>query len=384
MIRGAGAGNQRNWQSLEWISVAGFKSMESVQKLKMGRINVVIGANGSGKSNLISVFSLLEAIRGGRLGEYVARSGGGNRVLHFGAKTTNELVIDVSFWKDDNRYQITLVPDESDRLVPAKEVVFFWDKRYPRPFDEPLAPVGAEAGISKDVKTGVASWIQGHLDRWRLYHFHDTGPHSPFKKMCALHDNDFLRADGSNLAAFLYLLQNKHKKSYNLIRRTIRLVAPFFDDFVLKPMAMNEDMIRLVWKHIDSDSYFDASSLSDGTLRFMAMTTLLLQPEEFLPSVILVDEPELGLHPYAITLFCSLVKAASVRAQVVIATQSSLILDHFEPEDILVAKRRQGASTFERLNTEDLEVWLHDYSLGQLWEKNEIGGRPTPEMRRMR
>ena len=384
MIQSMGASSPRDWQPVEWISVAGFKSMESVQKLKMGRINVVIGANGSGKSNLISVFSFLEAIRGGRLGEYVARSGGGDRMLHFGAKTTDELVIDVSFSNDVNRYQITLVPDESDRLVPAKEVVFFWDKRYSKPFDKPLAPVGAEAGISKDVNTGVACWIQGRLDRWRLYHFHDTGPHSPFKKMCALHDNECLRADGSNLAAFLYLLKKRHEKSYNLIRRTIRLAAPFFDDFALMPTAMNEDMIRLVWKHVDSDSYFDASSLSDGTLRFMAMTTLLLQPEEFLPSVILVDEPELGLHPYAITLFCSLVKAASVRAQVVIATQSSLILDHFEPEDILVAKRRQGASTFERLNTEDLEAWLHDYSLGQLWEKNEIGGRPTPEKRRTR
>ena len=384
MIQSTGVNSSRDWQPLEWISVAGFKSIESVQKLKMERINVVIGANGSGKSNLISVFSFLEAIRDGRLGEYAVRSGGGNRVLHFGAKTTDELVIDVSFLNNVNRYQITLVRDASDRLVPTREVVFFWDKKYPQPFEKPLAPVGTEAGISKDVKTGVASWIQGHLDRWRLYHFHDTGPHSPFKTMCALHDNKFLRANGSNLAAFLYLLQEKHEESYDLIRRTVRLAAPFFDDFVLRPMAMNEDMIQLVWRHVDSDSYFDASSLSDGTLRFMAMTTLLLQPEEFLPSVILVDEPELGLHPYAITLFCSLVKATSIKAQVIIATQSSLILDHFEPENILVAKRRQGASTFERLNTDDLEAWLHDYSLGQLWEKNEIGGRPTPEKRRTR
>lgn len=385
MTQDIGASGPNNWQPLEWISVAGFKSIESVQKLPMKRVNVVIGANGSGKSNLVSVFSFLEAIRGGRLGKYVAMAGGADRVLHFGAKATDELVIDVSFADSRNQYRITLIPNESDRLVPLHEVASFWDKqKYDRPYDSVLSSSGTEAGISRDVRTGITSWIQSRLDRWRLYHFHDTGPHSPFKKTCALHDNRFLRPDGSNLPAFLYLLQHKHPESYDLIRRTIRLAMPFFNDFILRPMAVNEDVIRLEWQHTGTDSYFDASSLSDGTLRFMAMATLLLQPRQFLPSVILMDEPELGLHPYATTLFCSLVKAASVRAQVIIATQSSLMLDHFQPEDVLVAERRDGASMFTRLNTTKLEAWLHDYSLGQLWEKNEFGGRPTPEMRRTR
>ena len=380
-----GASSQHCRQPLDWISVAGFKSIESVKKLQLRKTNVVIGANGSGKSNLVNVFSFLEAVRAGNLGEYVTRAGGGDRVLHFGAKNTDELVIDVSFADDINRYKITLVPDQSDRLVPLRESVHYWDKRtHPHPYIELLFPVGREAGISKDAPAGVSGWIQRRLDRWRLYHFHDTGPQSPFKKTCALHDNRFLRPDGSNLAAFLYLLQEKHKESYDLIRRTIRLAAPFFDDFVLEPMAANEDAIRLEWRHVGTDSYFDVSSLSDGTLRFMAMATLLLQPAHFLPSVILMDEPELGLHPYAVTLFCSLVKAASAKAQVIVATQSALVLDHFEPEDVLVADRRDGASTFERLNPANLEGWLLDYSLGQLWEKNEFGGRPTPEMRRAR
>lgn len=351
MTRDTGATDRNNCRPIEWISVAGFKSIESVQKLSMKRVNVIIGANGSGKSNLVSVFSFLEAIRAGRLGEYVARAGGADRVLHFGAKATDELVIGVSFADSLNQYKITLIPDESDRLVPLQEVTSIWDKqKHGRPYSS-------------------------------LYHFHDTGPHSPFKKTCALHDNRFLRPDGSNLSAFLYLLHEKHPESYDLIRRTIRLAMPFFDDFVLTPTAANAAMIRLEWRHVGIDSYFDASSLSDGTLRFMAMATLLLQPKQFLPSVILMDEPELGLHPYATTLFCSLVKAASVRAQVIIATQSSLMLDHFQPEDVLVAERRDGASTFTRLNTANLEAWLHDYSLGQLWEKNEFGGRPTPEKR---
>lgn len=144
---------------------------------------------------------------------------------------------------------------------------------------------------------------------------------------------------------------------------------------------MNDDMIRLEWKHIGTDTYFDVSSLSDGTLRFMAVATLLLQPAELLPSVILLDEPELGLHPFAVTMFCSLVKSVSIKAQVIVATQSPLVLDHFEPEDVLVAERRDGASTFTKLITKSLGVWLADYSLGQLWEKNELGGRPNVETR---
>lgn len=211
-----------DWQPLDWLTVSGFKSIQSVRKLEMRRINVVIGANGSGKSNLIKVFSFLEALRAGRLEEYVDGAGGGDRVLHFGAKTTGELTIEVSFGNEVNRYEITLVPNELDRLVPSNE----------KANEESLSSVGVEAGISKDVGTGVLSWVQSRLDRWQLYHFHDTGRHSPFKKACALHDNEFLRPDGSNLPAFLYFLKMKHQESYSLIRRTIRLVAPFFDDDV--------------------------------------------------------------------------------------------------------------------------------------------------------
>ena len=376
-----GATTPNNQPHLKWLTVSGFKSIESVQRLEIGRVNVIIGANGSGKSDLVNVFSFLKSLRAGRLGEYVARAGGADRILHFGAKTTDKLTIDISFRGDAHAYSIALVPDDIDRLVPSAEVIQVRDNQeYVGPYMDPLRSASTEANISKDTD-GIAGWIQAHLDRWRVYHFHDTGHRSPLKRTCLLHDNDFLRSDGSNLAAILYLLQAKHKESYDFIRRTIRLVTPFFDDFVLRPTTLNEDMIRLEWRHVGTDAYFDAASLSDGTLRFMATATLLLQPAELLPSVILLDEPELGLHPFAVTMFCSLVKSASVKAQVIIATQSPLVLDHFEPEDVLVAERRDGASTFTRLATKDLEVWLSDYSLGQLWEKNELGGRSNAETR---
>lgn len=199
------------------------------------------------------------------------------------------------------------------------------------------------------------------------------------KKTADVNDNRYLRSDGSNLAAFLYYLRRKHESAYSLIRRTAQRAAPFFDDFLLEPQKLNPDKIRLEWKHKGSDAYFDASSLSDGTLRFMALATLFLQPDEYRPSVILVDEPEIGLHPYAITLLASLVKQASIKTQVIVSTQSPLLLDHFQPEDVLVADRVDGGTQFTRLESMRLTTWLEDYSLGQLWEKNELGGRPGAE-----
>ena len=230
----------------------------------------------------------------------------------------------------------------------------------------------------------VAAQKSRLLDSWRLYHFHDTSRSAPIKKTANLHDNRYLRADGSNLAAFLYLLREKHEHSYRFMRNTVRLVAPFFDDFILEPEALNPDTIRLEWKHVGTDDYFDVSSLSDGTLRFIALAALLQQPVELRPSVILLDEPELGLHPLAITMLASMVKTASVDTQVILATQSPTLLDHFQPEDVIVADRVNGATQFTRLSSEKLALWLEDYSIGQLWEMNDIEGNPMPERRTSR
>ena len=366
--------------ALDWISVEGFKSIARIKRLELRPINVLIGPNGSGKSNFIGVFSFLNAIRNGALQPYVARTGGAERVLHFGSKTTQILTIHISFEGEKNQYKIELESNESDGMFPSRETVYFWDKNHPRPFEDSLPRRNSEAGISNSsIQNGIARYVREHLDRWRLYHLHDTSAASPMRKTADVNDNRRLRADCSNLAAFLYRLREMHNGEYDLIRRTVQLAAPFLDDFSLEPLALNEDKIRLEWRHRWSDAYFDASSLSDGTLRFIALTTLLLQPVDLRPSVFLLDEPELGLHPFAVTLLASLVKNASRETQILLATQSPTLLDHFDPEDVLVADRVQGATEFTRLGGETLEEWLRDYSLGQLWEKNEFGGRPGPE-----
>jgi predicted ATPase len=355
--------------ALAHITVRGFKSIKSIEKLPLKPVNVLIGSNGSGKSNFIGVFSFLHAIREGRLRDYVTEAGGAEKVLHFGSKVTKEIYIDLCFAQE--RFELKLRPTGDDALYEHEKAI---------------TPHNVQGDYDRVVTTGneetwwdkrMAASLRQLLD-WRIYHFNDTSSSSLIRKTARVDDNRFLRPDGSNLAAFLYYLHEKHETSYNLIRRTVQRVAPFFDDFRLAPLRLKPSDIKLEWKHKSSDQYFDASSLSDGSLRFIALATLFLQPE-ILPSLILVDEPELGLHPSAIGMLASLIRQVSKTTQVIVSTQSSLLLDHFDPDDVLVTSRVAGGTEISRLEAAPLAEWLEDYSLGQLWEKNEFAGRPAPD-----
>ena len=348
---------------LDWITVKGFRSIAHVEKLELTPVNVLIGANGSGKSNFVDVFPLLRCWAEGRLDSYVGRSGGADRNLHFGTKTTPELHVQLAF-ADGERRDIHLAATEDDRLRVMSGSV-----------GGPPAAQNAKEPQHADIETFVRSCLK----RWRVYHFHDTGKGAPILCNSELNDNRFLREDGGNLAAFLYFLRQKEPSCYQRIKKTFRLVAPFFDDFVLEPLALNDRMIRIEWRHRMADKHFDVSTLSDGSLRFLALATLLLQPAGLRPSVILLDEPELGLHPYAVAALCSLIRSVAVETQVILATQSPYLVDHFQPKDIVVVDRVAGQSRFSRLAPEVLEAWLEDYSLGDLWLKNELGGRPAYE-----
>ena len=366
--------------AVDWITIEGFKSIRRITRLPLSPISVLIGPNGSGKSNFIGLFSLLREIRDGRLQEYVAKSGGADRMLHFGSKSTAELKAHVSLGGGAYEYAVTLAPTAGDGLSPTRETCV---GHRGGPLESAALGRRKEAWISHrdpyHLDDESVQIVRKYLDGWRVYHFHDTGDTSPLKRTADVNDNRFLRHDGANIAAFLHLLLHRHASVYDLIRRTVQLVAPFFDDFRLEPLALNENAVQLEWRHRASEAYFDASSLSDGTLRFIALATLLLQPPSLRPSVILLDEPELGLHPYAVAILAALVKQASADTQIVISTQSSLLLDEFRPEDVLVADRVDGATELRRLDAGRLATWLENYSLGQLWKKNELGGRPTRE-----
>jgi predicted ATPase len=330
------------------ITIKGFKSIRSIEELALSPINLLIGANGSGKSNFLEAFVLLGAANSGELDSYVLRYGGADKLLYFGAKTTREIYI---------------LAESSNGINLIAHCIFRENDR-----------LGA-------IVAGGMSWGEAGAETpsFNRYRFQDTGEDSLLKRTNELHNNRSLTRLGGNLWAFLYRLSQQHRESYELIRRTVQQVAPFFDDFQLEPLVLNPETIKLEWRHKNSDQYFDAAALSDGTLRFIALATLFLQPVELRPSVILIDEPELGMHPYAIELLASLIRQASKETQVIAATQSSLLLDQFDPEDILVADRVDGATEIRRLQREPLAEWLEEYSLGQLWEKGEFAGRPVKE-----
>lgn len=349
------------------ITIEGYRSIASIKELELRPLNILIGANGSGKSNFLGALEFLGKMArvAPSFHEHVQRAGGADRLLHYGSKTTPAMNFAIRFHDGLADFNAEIQHGAEDQLYPVFKVNFspeYFASRESK--NRPMLP-------PKEWKERVGGW--------RHFHFHDTGRTSPIKRQANLHDNRELRSDGENLAAFLYLLREKHEDAYDFVEQTIKSAAPFFDGFVLKPLEYNQKMILLEWGHKGSDAYFDASSISDGTLRFIALTTLLLQPESLRPSLILLDEPELGLHPYAITLLASMLKQASGDSQVIVATQSPILLDHFNPEDVLVADRVNGATVLKRLDAKRLADWLEDYSLGQLWEKNELGGRPMPE-----
>ncbi|MEM9955731.1 MAG: AAA family ATPase [Chloroflexota bacterium] len=373
---------------LESIQVSGFKSIRELD-IKLRDLNVLIGANGSGKSNFISLFRLLNEILESRLQTYSGAIGA-DSLLYYGRKTTSEIDITLTFVDDNyaNGYEISLIPSEQGTLIFAYEGYSFHDRsRYANGLDYRVGEGHRETllfDVSEQYRRRVVvDYVIDTLSNWKIYHFHDTSPDSAIKQAGNIHENDRLKPDASNLAAYLYLLQEKYPSYYRKIMRTVKRVTPFFDDFVLRPNPLNEDTIRLQWRDVNSaDNVFNAHTLSDGTLRFMCLATLLLQPDEKLPSLILIDEPELGLHPFAINILVSLLRSVATKTQVILSTQSVPLINQFDLEDIIVVDRKDKQSTFARLDTETFDDWMTEYSgygIGDLWEKNVIGGRPQRE-----
>jgi predicted ATPase len=355
-------------KTLRKVKIEGFKSIASAE-LVLGDLNVVIGANGSGKSNLIGVFRLLDRVLNHNLQLYVASEP--DRFLHHGRKVTPSLALDFDF--DQNSYGFTLQAVRDTLIFKYERVHYsgYWS------YGEPIAAGHKESKLEEAAQSyhnKIPKHVFPKVRNLVVYHFHDTSDTSPAKQTVAVDDNRFFRPDAANLAAYLYWLQEQHPLQFRHIEEHIRLVAPFFEKFVLAPGKLNERKIKLEWRQKGSDAYFDAYSLSDGTLRFVCLATLLLQPTP--PDLILLDEPELGLHPFAIRILAEMLAAAAKRVQVVLATQSVTLLNHFDPQDVIVAENDGRKTTFRRLDEEKLASWLDEFSLGELWEKNVLGGRP--------
>ena len=357
------------------IRIQNFKSIRDSGEVELRPMNVLIGSNGAGKSNFISFFKFLNRLYEQQLQLYVNRNGRADSFLYFGQKESEFLKGEV-FFDDSYEYQyiFRLVPDQSSSLI------FEYEQCNAKASESITDAAGGKESTLKTINIGLtAPNIRKYIESFKLSHFHDTSPNAKVKQPSTTTDYAYLHEDAGNLAAFLYRLQEKEKSSFQMIVNVIRSIAPFFDQFYLQPDEINSQQIFLRWREKGSEQLFNAHSLSDGTLRMICLTTLLLQPNP--PATIIIDEPELGLHPFAIAKLAGMLKSVSQKAQVIISTQSVTLLDHFEAVDVIVAERENyqdgmSQTVFKRQNTESLDDWLQEYTLGELWNKNIIGGRP--------
>ncbi|WII09712.1 AAA family ATPase [Methanomassiliicoccales archaeon LGM-DZ1] len=357
--------------ALKKVTIRGFKSIKDCT-IDLGSINVFIGPNGSGKSNFISALFFLQNILDKNLQRSVGVAGLPS-LLYGGMKKTKS--IEMEFFFGNNSYGFQLVPNDSGSLVFANEYYGWNDVKTNV---RRKVPYGFESEYDNGGSNNINRYVRPVLEakRWKVYHFHDTTASSGMKQAGMLSDNVSLHHDASNLAPFLHMIKNSYPESYGDIVRAVRMVAPFFDDFVLEPNADNSGLILLRWKQIGLDEVLGASQLSDGTIRIICLAVLLLQPPELQPSAIILDEPELGLHPYAISLFSELVHRISADKQVIISTQSAELLDYFDADDIIVAELTSDGSKYTRLSSDKLRDWMDDYTLSAMWKKNIFGGQP--------
>ena len=365
--------------SLDKLTIKGFKSIRSLEDFELRSLNVLIGGNGAGKSNLIEFFRMLRALIDGNLKQYIRDGGGVNDFLHNGRKVTDKLEFSMLFGL--RGYKFELVPGPRETFSIQRESRYYkhsqsqWWSLGNSDDDQSLLVQEAKGSIkdsqySKPVYDAIASW--------QIYHFHDTSKSAGMRGLEIVQDNKFLRPDGKNIAPYLMRLRDKEPKFYAEIRNAIAMVMPYFDDFLFDVEEFGEKRkVGLSWKQKGSDYPMQPYHFSDGSIRFICLATALLQPEP--PSTIIIDEPELGLHPTAIGVQAELIQDAAKRTQLLVATQSPALIDHFAVEDVVVVNRKDGASTFERLKEGEFKSWLETYSVGELWTKNVIAGGPVYE-----
>jgi predicted ATPase len=337
----------------------------------------LVGANGAGKSNFLEFFKMISAMmKMDGLKEYVA--GNADSFLFGGPKQTREISVKMEF--GSNGYDFELAPTQDGFFLINNEKRHYY---YTFNSTRNLGSGNFNPGLLTDKNSpgtksehGASWYTYEAICSWKVYHFHDTSIESGMRRY---HDQGHLETlfmDAANIAPYLYGLKTNFPEVYREIVSAVRLVIPFFDDFILEPNI--HENLRLDWRQKGLSDYpMRPTHLSDGSIRFICLATALLQPKP--PSTIIIDEPELGLHPEAIRILGELIEDAAKRTQIIIATQSPLLLDQLSLEDIVVVNRKDGQSTFERLKHSDFNEWLEDYSVGELWTKNVIQGGTTHE-----
>lgn len=369
----------RNKDKLVQVEIKGFKSV-SIKKplvLDFCDVTILLGANGSGKSNIISFFKMLSYMMTGALQKFVAQSGTNQNFLHYGSRITPSLSGKIKFKKgnDFETYSFELTQASGEKLIITSEEVSWQKKGELKPFTTQVESDYKESGlVDNDGQTEKI--IKTLLSKCKAYQFHDSSATGPLRQASRINTAQYLQSEGNNLASFLYYLKNNYEKEYKRIVSYVNMILPHFGDFYLEP---ENDYVRLNWKDDSGNDYvFSPDQFSDGSIRFIALATLLLQPEKTMPRMIIIDEPELGLHPYAIEQLIQMIKDASVHSQVIIATQSPQLIDGFSLDSIVVLEQddETKSTVAHKLDKERLKEWIEEYTVSELWRKNVIGGQP--------
>ncbi|MEW5774571.1 MAG: AAA family ATPase [Thermodesulfobacteriota bacterium] len=366
---------------LKSVTIHGFKSIRNLKNFELTDLNVLVGANGAGKSNFVDFFRMLRAMSEEGLVKYVTEKGGADGFFYNGPKETKH--IDVHLVFGNNEYQFILTPTASSELMVQSESTLYagagrWRLHGGGRLESQLRAWKSSKSQRFPGAKGVEAYVYDAVSSWIVYHFHDTSATAPMRRNHSVADWREFNPDASNIAAFLLDLKEKRIATYEKIIETIQLIAPFLDDFLLEPERKGEnEVIRLQWRQKGSSYPFQPWQLSDGTIRFICLATALLQPNP--PSTVVIDEPELGLHPFALDVLAGLFRDAAQRTQVIVSTQSPALLNSFAPEEVIVVDRAQGATRMRRLDAESLEEWTAEYTLGELWQKNIFDGGPTHE-----
>lgn len=365
---------------LQEVTIKGYKSIafDRPVTLKLDDVSILLGANGAGKSNIISFFRMLSYMMSKSFGMYVEISGTANALLHYGSKKTPVMSGELKFAdeKSEDLYRFSLANATPDRLIITEERIIWHRKGEEKPYEILLESNFKESALAESNDT-VAKSIFQMLSYCKVYQFHDSSVEGPLRQVCPVETTSYLQSHGNNLPSFLLFLKENYKDSYNRIVNYVRDVVPQFQDFYLEPV---NKFISLRWKDNSITDYrFNAYQFSDGSIRFIALATLLLQPAQTMPNVIILDEPELGLHPYAITQLAEMIKDASLHTQIIIATQSKDLVDHFDIDNIAIIEmdKETQSTSVTHLEEEEYHLWLNKYTVSELWDKNIIGGRPV-------
>lgn len=365
---------------LKKIEIKGYKSIsfDTPLNLELDNINILLGSNGSGKSNIISFFKMLGYMMSGNLQLLVEQAGTSNNILYYGAKRTPTLCGELRFENSLSYdiYKFSLTHALPDRLILSSEEIEWGNKQQKnKPQIVPLDTNFKESALISATDT-QSQTIRKILSNCKVYQFHDSSVTGPLRQASTVDSAHYLQSEGNNLASFLYYLKLNFNESYQRIVSYVRMIVPQFQDFYLEP---SRGYISLKWiDNSPNDYILSPDQFSDGSIRFVALATLLLQPERTMPNVIIIDEPELGLHPYAIGQLIEMIKDASLHAQIIVATQAPALIDGFSINEITVIERdeEKKCTRVHQLSEKEFKDWLENYTISELWDKNVIGGRP--------